>query len=189
MKRRNPHSVCFGYASQPVRIWSTATYWKRYCVFQPGDTCWCQIIMLTTKPNLNKCMHFFLKQTGYTDFIQGIEVCMFEHWFQYTFEPRPSSPSLIYRGSPLTRVPLTCLCDRWPAACQRCTKFQFPAHGKGILGDWVKFRSTEDLRSKHSEENNPETRSCGNKTYPADRSPSDGNIEEETTSVSASSHR
>lgn len=28
-----------------------------------------------------------------------------ENWLGFTFEPRPSSPSLIYRGSPLTPIP------------------------------------------------------------------------------------
>lgn len=52
----------------------------------------------------------------------------------FTFEPGPSSPSLIYRGSPLTPRPLAGPRDKWPSACQYCTIFQFPVQEEEFKG-------------------------------------------------------
>lgn len=89
----------------------------------------------------------------------------------FTFEPRPSSPSLIYRGSPLTPVPLQAplMIDDHQHA-NTAQYFNFLPRKRNLRG-WVKFRGTvwclqlttspqpcaEAPRSKHSAENIPET--------------------------------
>lgn len=90
----------------------------------------------------------------------------------FTFEPWPSSPSLIYRGSPLTPVPLQASVIDDHQHANTAQYFNFLSRKRNLRG-WVKFRGTvwflqlttspqshaEDLRSKHSAENIPETRS------------------------------
>lgn len=90
----------------------------------------------------------------------------------FTFEPGPSSPSLIYRGSLLTPVSSQAPVIDDHQHANTAQYFNFLLRKRNLRG-WVKFRGTvwclqrttrpqpraEDLRSKHLAENIPETRS------------------------------
>lgn len=64
-----------------------------------------------------------------------------ENWLLFTFEPRPSSPSLIYRGAPLTPAPsqVPVIDDHQHA--NTAQYFNFLPRKRNFRG-WVKFRGT-----------------------------------------------
>lgn len=64
-----------------------------------------------------------------------------ENWLRFTFEPRPSSPSLIYRGSPLTPIPSWVHVIDDHQCADTAQYFNFLPGQRNFRG-WVKFRST-----------------------------------------------